>query len=139
MMTKPADYTIIGLDVGHRRIGVARANSLARLPQPLTIVAANQQQFTNLQTIIDQHQPKIIVVGLPRNMEGLETKQSQLVKHWLEQFKGQVKTQAQLELTDETLSSVEARQRAPERQHIDDLAACVILDNYLGNPVVLQN
>ena len=129
---------MLGLDVGQRRIGVARANSLARLPEPLEIVQADAKQFERLQAIIDNHQPQIIVIGLPKNLSGDETQQSVWTRGWLKRFKDQVNCSADLELSDEALSSVAARQRQSKRRHIDDIAACVILDNYLGNPIELQ-
>ena len=137
-MTEFKSYTLLGLDVGQSRIGVARANSLARLPEPLAIIKVDTQQFDRLQEIVNRQQPKVIVVGLPKNLTGAETQQSAWTREWVDQFQAQVTFSASLELSDEALSSVAAQQRYPKRRYIDDVAACVILDNYLGNPVDLQ-
>ena len=58
-LTPPVTKTIMALDVGARRIGVALANNVARLPQPFTTVEA--------ETGLDQIDP----LGRQRNISGI--------------------------------------------------------------------
>lgn len=135
-ISQPAQ-TLLGLDIGQKRIGVARASSLARLPEPVTIIPADGQQFSTLQALVDQYSPAVIVVGVPKNLDGEETQQSATIRSWLADFKKQIKTTAKIEVSDESLSTRLARRRAPTKRHVDDLAACFILDDFLGNPIVV--
>ncbi|MEM6997487.1 MAG: Holliday junction resolvase RuvX [Patescibacteria group bacterium] len=124
---------LIGIDYGDKRVGVARASSLARIPEPITILDNDDNLFSSLQKLVDELMPVSIIVGVPRNLSGELTPQSHKILNWIEQLKQSLRTDAEYISWDETLSSVEARSRASTAsdKHIDDIAACVILDDYL--------
>jgi putative Holliday junction resolvase len=124
---------VLGLDVGRKRIGVARVNTIARLPEPI-VTLSNDNQFTSrLKELIHIYSIDIIVVGLPRSLDGNETDQSSYTRDFakgLEYFNLPVVFQ------DETLSSVEAESRLSgsktyEKSKIDSMAAVIILEDYL--------
>jgi putative transcription antitermination factor YqgF len=80
--------SIIALDVGSRRVGVALANTVARLASPLTTIDRKTSDvWTLLGKIIDENKVDIIVIGLPRGMSGQETEQTTLVRQFAEDFK----------------------------------------------------
>jgi putative Holliday junction resolvase len=127
--------SVLGLDIGEKRIGVARVQLIARIPQALGALI-NDDNFTRaLQALIDEYQPDILVVGLPRNLEGQETAQTQYVKAFSQEkltlFKLPIVFQ------DETLSSRVAEDRLQGKDYkkgdIDAQAAVVILEDYLLN------
>lgn len=125
-MNQPINY--FALDIGEKRIGIARANSIARLVSPVATItndASFTQQFDKL---ISEYAVSKIIVGLPRSMQGGETAQSLFTR----QFVADKLVKYDLEWQDETLSSVEAKQH-PEWQAygIDAAAACIILDDYM--------
>ena len=62
--------SILALDVGDKRVGVARASLIARLPEPLVTLKRGEQFFAELERIIDQEAVTGIVVGLPRGLNG---------------------------------------------------------------------
>lgn len=63
--------SIIALDVGSRRVGVALANTVARLASPLTTIDRKTSDvWSLLGKIIDENKVDIIVIGLPRGMSG---------------------------------------------------------------------
>jgi putative Holliday junction resolvase len=76
-----------------------------------------------------------VVVGLPLNMDGTEGPAARAAVKFAEELR-QV-TQAPVELHDERLSSVAARDRVREVSgkrrdtHDDAIAACVILESWL--------
>jgi len=129
------EANLLGLDVGEKRIGVARVSMLARLPQPLDTLN-NDDQFTNrLNQLIDSYQIDSLIVGLPRNLNGEETKQSTYVRDFCE---NKLKSlDLQIFFQDETLSSHEAELRLNsvkkhyKKSDIDSVAAVVILEDYL--------
>lgn len=118
---------IIALDVGTKRIGVARANVIAKLPQPLPAIANNSALHESIKLLINTYRPDCIVVGLPRNLSGEETKQSAYTKQFvIDKLPNDVKIVWQ----DETLSSRVAAERTGKTKDIDSEAACLILEDY---------
>jgi len=126
---------LLGLDIGEKRIGVARANIVARLPEPL-ITLNNDENFRGLlKGIIEQHDIDTIVVGLPRNLDGRETKQSKYVRDFVNSKLQKIGPA--MTYQDETLSTVEALERIKLQKkptnNVDSLAAAVILEDYLNS------
>jgi putative Holliday junction resolvase len=125
---------LLGLDIGGRRIGVARVNLIARLPEPLATLTNDSTFASKLKELIDQYQIDGLVVGLPRNLSGQETAQSEYTKNFCED------NLTQLDLPifwqDETLSSVTAEDALQDKKHtksdVDAMAATVILADYLS-------
>ncbi|HOR23545.1 Holliday junction resolvase RuvX [Candidatus Saccharibacteria bacterium] len=126
---------LLGLDIGEKRIGVARANVVARLPEPLTTLNNDENFRGLLKEIIKQHDIDTIVVGLPRNLDGRETKQSEYVRGFVNSKLQKIGPA--ITYQDETLSTVEALERIKlQKKPIDDvdsLAAAVILEDYLNS------
>jgi putative Holliday junction resolvase len=125
---------ILALDIGHKRIGVARANTIAKLTEPLTVLENNQNFMENLKKIIQEHDISLIIIGLPRSLDGNETAQSVYTRKFVSDNFQDMNVQFQ----DETLSSVEAQKRLKSyglenrSNMLDAVAACIILEDYLN-------
>lgn len=134
-MNQTANNTIIALDVGDQRIGIARASVRARLPSPLTTLAHDPTIFDTINEVISEEQAVAVVVGLPRGMDGQETDQTKTVRLFSEQLKKHIKIPVYLQ--DEALTSKKAEQELATRKGqydkamIDALAATYILEDYL--------
>lgn len=132
---KPA--SILAIDVGEKRIGVARADALARLPQPLRTLEASPQSPQDIAELAGEEGAKIIVVGWPRNLSGAETLQTATVKRFADQLRSE--TSIPIQFQDETLTSVEAKAELESRgmpynkEDVDMLAAVQILSDWLAN------
>jgi len=128
--------TILALDVGESRIGVAKASSIARIASPFTTLQYDPDFFDELNKIIREHRVEIIVVGWPRSLDGESTRQTAYVEDFVEHLKKYTGLEAHLQ--DEALTSVKAkdeldsRNKAYSRADIDALAACYILEDYLS-------
>ena len=124
-------YQILALDVGHKRIGVARAGSQARLSQPLEIVATTNEG--RLLELIEQYQPQVLVVGLPYIRAGGLGQQAEFIQNWVNDFVTRHRLKITIIYQDETLSSqaVEHISSNKQARHKDDLAAELILSDYL--------
>lgn len=124
------NYTnALGLDIGSKRIGVARINSVARIPEPLVTLENNDSFTVELRKIIDKEAVDLIVVGLPRNMSGEETQQTNIVKDFVDKV---LRPSINLPIIyyDETLSSVDAEKYSDDtkkKRGIDAIAAAEIL------------
>lgn len=133
--------SILALDVGERRIGVAVATMAARLPRPLTTVERGPKTLHELQALADTEQAAMLVVGLPRNLSGNSTAQTVAV----EDFTAELKQALGLPVhwQDEAVTSRQAEAELKERGKpytkgdIDALSATYILEDFLrDNPGV---
>lgn len=127
---------LLGIDFGLARVGLALASPIAKLPRPLKIVENNPSLVESIQDIIKQEGISLIVVGLPRDQQGRQTAQTEATIKFIDTLASKVDVPVQT--VDESLSSVRADAAAKDIKgreqirHNDDLAACFILDTYLG-------
>jgi putative Holliday junction resolvase len=130
--------SMLGIDVGERRIGVALSEG--RIAVPLTIVEHTNRaaDIARIADLAHEHDAATIVVGVPLRADGGETEQSRLTRKFGEQLAHAV--DAQVVYQDESYSSVaiaavEApvprKRNASQKARIDDLAAAVILQSYI--------
>lgn len=133
---------LIGLDVGTKTIGVATCDDSWLITTPkLTIKRQGEKtDFPKIKNIIDENKIVAIVVGLPLNMDGTESKMSEFVRKFtknLDEFLSDMK----IIFFDERLSSFEAEEIMREAKTkknrkdevIDQIAASVILQGALDS------
>lgn len=127
--------TILAFDYGDARIGVAIKQSNETVAEPLLTLQNNDDLWKVVDELLDLHQPDLVVVGRPRNMDGESTKQTEKAEQFAAKLAGRYNNK--VELQDEALSSETAKNRIPKklasksRELIDQYAACVILESYL--------
>lgn len=128
--------TILALDVGDTRIGVAAANSIARIASPLVTLHHTDTIFDDIQETIISQGASLLVVGLPRGLDGQETAQTEHIRAFAAELRQYVTIP--MELQDEALTSQKAeaeldrRKKPYSKGDIDALAAAFILEDYLG-------
>lgn len=127
--------TIMALDVGGRRIGVARANIVARLPEPLVTLVNDDQIFIQLNKLVKEEQVAALIIGLPRGMNGQETEQTKITRNFSARLQQHISIPVYLQ--DESLTSRQAEQELQKRGQyhdkamVDALAATYILEDFL--------
>lgn len=134
-----AHGVVIGLDVGTRRIGLARGDDMVGIAMPLPAINNDQATFQQLAEIIQHEGAQTAVVGLPRNGQGEETAQSQFSRQFADRLA--VETGIEVILQDESVTSLEAEQRLRQRRDfretmlrdgtLDSEAAALILTDFL--------
>lgn len=138
-MQAPTPNTILALDVGERRIGVARANTVARIASPLTTLERSAQTPKDIHKLVTGEQASVLVIGLPRGLNGQETAQTAAV----EAFADELRTilSVPLKWQDEAVTShkaeaeLTARGKPYAKGDIDALSATYILEDFLrDNP-----
>jgi putative Holliday junction resolvase len=69
-----SNKTVLGFDFGLKYIGVAVGQQLTHTANSLTVIKARDgiPNWDDIQKLIDQWQPQLVVVGLPLNMDGTE-------------------------------------------------------------------
>ena len=130
-----SDVTALGFDYGERQIGVAVGQSISRTATPLTTLAAHagQPNWIDIQNLIREWRPEILIVGKPSTADG---KPHSLVPA-IERFAGRLHGRFGLpvEFVDERLSSYEAQAITKSRNcPVDAVAACFILETWLNLP-----
>ncbi|HET8690083.1 MAG TPA: Holliday junction resolvase RuvX [Candidatus Saccharimonadales bacterium] len=125
---------ILALDVGEKRIGVARADTVTRFPFPLTTVTVDDMVVVRLREIINEVAPLCLVIGYPRNQAGQPTRQTAAVEAFAEKLKS---FNLPIVWQDESLTSVLAEEYLKSHKKnytkadIDAHAAAIILGDYL--------
>jgi putative Holliday junction resolvase len=79
----------LALDVGLKRTGIARGSDAARLAEPLRTVATTEVLNT-LKNLAEEYNVSAIVVGLPRNLHGNSTQQTNWVRDWVMKLKRKI-------------------------------------------------
>ncbi len=130
-----SDDTVMALDVGDVRIGVAIASMIAKLPQPLVTISNNHAVFQKLQELITEHNIGHIVIGLPRNLNSQETTQTKRARDFAKRLRQEIALP--ISLQDEAVTSVVAEEmlrtskKRYTKEDIDMHAAAYILQDYL--------
>lgn len=126
--------SILALDVGGSRIGVAVADTAVRIAVPLITVDVDGTELKKIIELIAKEKATVVVVGYPRNQAGESTQQTTTVEDFAEKLKD---VAVDIVFQDESLTSVLAEQRLKEggrpyaKGDIDSEAAAIILQDYL--------
>ncbi|MDK2899211.1 MAG: putative pre6S rRNA nuclease [Patescibacteria group bacterium] len=131
-MSKPV--SIVCLDVGEKRIGVAVGDSFIKIAVPFDTIEVDGSEIEAISEIIVKEDADILVIGYPRNQSGEATAQTNFV----EEFASRLSDIApKIVFQDESLTSVIAEQqlksynRPYSKGDIDAQAAAIILKDYL--------
>lgn len=128
--------TVIGLDVGEKRIGVAVGNRIIKIASPLTTIEVDGHELELINKIVIDESVDTIVVGYPRSQSGNISEQSRYVERFVENLKT-VCTGSTFIFQDESLTSIIAEDQLKKHNRpyskgdIDALAAAIILNDYL--------
>ncbi len=131
---------VMAFDFGLRQIGVASANVPFGTTQPLSILTARDgvPDWDEVQTLIDEWQPELLLVGDPLNMDDSESPLAQRARRFARRLHGRFGRE--VVMVDERLTSFEAKLTQRERGHsgdykkrpVDSDAAELILRTWLN-------
>lgn len=129
---------IVALDVGERRIGIAVSDPLGLTAQGLTTLMRTTpaKDFDQLARIMAQYETNLLLIGLPRNMDGSLGAQAQRVYAFssrLSCFDWKIRywdERLTTKSAHRTLIEADVR-RAQRKQVVDKLAAVYILQGFL--------
>ncbi len=136
---KEGKLGILALDYGTKRIGVAVNDPTLTLALPLGYLPAEPfaEFVRQLKEFIRRYEVSLLLVGLPRNMDGSYGQAAERVREFTRKCKQLVPIP--VELRDERLTTKLAahylreagRKEKASRQRIDGVAAAVLLQSYL--------
>lgn len=132
---------VLGLDHGTKRIGVALSDESKMLAQSLAYLPAHPfaELLNSLKQIIQEKEVELIVVGMPRNMDGSYGPAAMKVQEFIAVLKSAVGVP--IRAWDERLTSVQANRfliqgnvrREKRREKVDSMAAAILLQSYLDS------
>lgn len=141
----PPDGTVLGFDVGARRIGVAVGSAFGQGARALAVVDVRQDtpDWAMIDRLYKEWKPQGLVVGDPMTLDGGD----QPIRQRAQGFARQLRQRfgGPVVMIDERSSSIEAAQRFAQQradgrkrrrdaQALDAVAAAVIVERWLAAP-----
>jgi putative Holliday junction resolvase len=141
LKSKPPLY--LGFDLGSKSLGIAIRNRLGMImPLPAWFFPRLDELQLNkfIHRLIVEHQPTVLVFGIPFHADGRESQQTAWVKGVVGRFMTTVTIP--VHTVDERFTTIEAKERLhqfglPEKKqkdYIDSVAACIMLEQYERQP-----
>ena len=151
----PGEGSILAIDYGRVRMGLALADTETRMARPLsTLDRVNRNEdMRRLRELVREHKVKQIVIGLPLRLDGTHGEMAEEAERFAQRVRKQIGVP--VEMVDERLTSWEAERLLEEVQgrfiheekltgskksksvqakmSVDAVAAAVILKEYLDH------
>ena len=133
--------TLLAFDFGTYSIGCAVGQSITGTAQGLPAFKAQDgiPNWAQIEKVIAEWQPDLLVVGLPLNMDGTEQPLTQRARKFGNRLQGRFNLPVAFQ--DERLTTVEARSeifsrggyKALTKDKFDSISACLILESWFEN------
>jgi len=130
--------TLLAFDYGTKNIGIAVGQTITSSASSLAPLKAKDgvPNWENIEKIIQEWKPDLVLVGLPLNMDDTESELSARARKFANRLHGRFGVK--VELVDERLTSFEAKgeimNRGGSRDYknnpIDSIAARLILESW---------
>ncbi|MDE0642682.1 MAG: Holliday junction resolvase RuvX [Acidimicrobiia bacterium] len=136
----PGRGRIMGIDYGHRRVGVALSDGLGLAAHPHEVIETGPKLFSRLEDLIRSEQVTRVVIGLPISLDGTEQAAARRARRFAEQIRRRWEGLEVL-LYDEKLTTriaddallASGLSRRKRRHRVDKVAAAVMLQGYLDH------
>ena len=132
---------ILAIDHGSRRMGIAISDELKTLAQPVEFIPAEPfaDFLARLKQLLREKEVELIVVGMPRNMDGSYGPAALKVQEFVAALKSAITVP--IKTWDERLTSVQANRflieggvrRDKRKEKVDKTAAAILLQSYLDS------
>jgi putative holliday junction resolvase len=132
---------VLAIDHGTKRMGIALSDPMAMIAQPLEYVPAEPFSgfLARLKELIREKQVDLILVGLPRNMDGSYGPAALKVQEFVAVLKETIGVP--IRTWDERLTSAQANRfllqadvsRKDRKEKVDKAAAAILLQSYLDS------
>ena len=134
---------VLAIDHGTVRMGIAMSDELKIIAQPMEFIPAEPFSgfLKRLRELLGEYEVELILLGMPRNMDGSYGEASLKVR----EFEAVLKNTITLPVKtwDERLTSVQANRalslggvkKQKKRKNVDAIAAAILLQSYLDSLV----
>ena len=131
---------LLAFDIGTKSLGMARYNAIGMaLPlQAWHFPRFDWREFLRKMTeLIEAYQPEALIIGLPKNANGTNSKQTLWVQGLVDKLQSEIATP--IVLVDERFTTIEAHERLQtlglnskqRKAYVDSVSALIILEQYL--------
>ena len=131
--------SILGLDIGDKRTGVAISNDVSSICTPLNYIPSQDINYflENLSILIIENKINKLIIGLPKLLSGKEGERAKYSRYISKKIKEKNKN-VEIVLWDERLTSKQAEKYLIEsgveknkmKEKIDSASAVIILESY---------
>jgi putative holliday junction resolvase len=132
---------ILAIDHGSKRMGIAISDELKMIAQPLEYIPSEPFAafLDRLREIIHEKEVEMILVGMPRNMDGSYGPAALKVEAFVAVLKDAIVVP--IKVWDERLTSAQANRfllqadvrRSKRKEKVDKTAAAILLQSYLDS------
>lgn len=132
---------ILSVDYGDARTGIAVCDRMEILASPVCVINQSYEPklIAEIDGIVKKHSPGLIVVGLPKNMDGSQGERAEKCRLFAEKL--EEKTGIKTVLWDERLTTVSAHRALSEnnvrgkkrKAVVDAVSAVMILESYISS------
>jgi putative Holliday junction resolvase len=132
---------ILAIDHGSKRMGLALSDELKVIAQPLEYQPAQPLEafFARLNDLVRQKEVELVLVGMPRNMNGTYGPAADAVRAFVTALRAAIPVPVRT--WDERLTTVQANRlliqgklrRQQRREKVDQTAAAILLQSYLDS------
>lgn len=132
---------ILSVDYGDARTGIALCDKMEILASPVKVIFQSYEPkvIEEIKTLIGEYKPELLVVGLPRNMDGTLGERAEKCKAFAEKLGEE--TGIKTLMWDERLTTVSAHRilsennvRGQKRKNVvDAVSAVMILEAFLAS------
>lgn len=128
---------VMAIDYGKSRVGIALSDPLGVIAQPLTSIKVKSQKelFRQILKIIQESDVGLIIIGNPLSHKGEATEMSDEISRFIKRLKKRINTE--IKLWDERFTSqyamniLKAMKVKKQKGLVDQVAASIMLDEYL--------
>ncbi len=134
---------VLAIDHGTRRIGIAISDEMQTIAQPLEFIAAEPFDgvVRRLNEIMAAKPVELVLIGMPRNMDGSYGPAAEKVRGFIEALKGKIAVP--IRTWDERLTTAQANRfliaadvrRRDRKEKVDKTAAAILLQSYLDSKI----
>lgn len=138
-MTNTNITTVLGIDYGLKRIGIATGQTITGSASPITTLNQinGSTDWESIEKLIDQWKPQALIVGMPYYLDGQENDMTKVVEAFCLEL--EQRFAMPIFKINEALSSYEAEAILKKntkigkhnKHEIDKMAAAIIVQNWL--------
>ena len=122
--------TLMAIDLGLQRTGIAVGNRITETAEPLTTLQAGDKasRLAQVVALVQQWQPGALIVGRPCHPDGNPHEMTRIAEKFARQLAHELRLP--VAMVDERYTSKEAE--ALGAKDVDSMAACLILERYFA-------
>ena len=132
---------VLAIDHGSKRMGIAISDEMRVIAQPLEFIASEpfDKFLDRLKQIIREKEVSLVLVGIPRNMDGSYGPAALKVQEFVAVLKDTITVP--IKSWDERLTTVQANRflieadvrRSKRKEKVDKTAAALLLQSFLDS------